>query len=45
MTTDVCLPLSELAGGIESARTALEKYDLTGGIAGHVGMVTIIQQL
>ncbi|WP_430788320.1 FAD-binding oxidoreductase [Virgibacillus flavescens] len=37
MTTDVCLPLSELAGGIESARAALKKYDLKGGIVGHVG--------
>ncbi|WP_404456677.1 FAD-binding oxidoreductase [Virgibacillus necropolis] len=37
MTTDVCLPLSELAGGIESARTELGKYDLKGGIVGHVG--------
>ncbi|MFZ3577793.1 FAD-binding oxidoreductase [Virgibacillus sp. DJP39] len=37
MSTDVCLPLSELPGAIESARSALKKYNLIGGIVGHVG--------
>ncbi|ASK61146.1 2-hydroxy-acid oxidase [Virgibacillus phasianinus] len=37
MTTDVCLPLSELAGAIKSAKQALKEYNLDGGIVGHVG--------
>ncbi|AZU60666.1 FAD-binding oxidoreductase [Neobacillus mesonae] len=37
MTTDVCLPISELAGAIEHAREELNKLGLTGGIVGHVG--------
>jgi D-lactate dehydrogenase (cytochrome) len=37
MTTDVAVPVSELAGAIEHARRALEATDLRGGIVGHVG--------
>ncbi|TWT05208.1 FAD-binding protein [Planococcus sp. CPCC 101016] len=37
MVTDVCLPISELAGGIEGAIKALPEYGLIGGIVGHVG--------
>lgn len=37
MVTDVCLPISELAGAIEHARSALNSLGLTGGILGHVG--------
>ncbi|WP_040681220.1 FAD-binding oxidoreductase [Paenisporosarcina sp. TG20] len=37
MVTDVCLPISELANGIESAIEALASYELQGGIVGHVG--------
>lgn len=37
MVTDVCLPISELAGAIEHARKTLNMFALTGGIVGHVG--------
>ncbi|WP_416141168.1 FAD-binding oxidoreductase [Lysinibacillus capsici] len=37
MVTDVCLPISELAGAIELAREALDMLALTGGVVGHVG--------
>lgn len=37
MVTDVCLPISELAGGIEDSKQALLEYGLAGGIVGHVG--------
>ncbi len=37
MTTDVAVPLSELAGAIEHARDALDESGLRGGIVGHVG--------
>ena len=37
MTTDVAVPLSELAGAIEHARGALDSSGLRGGIVGHVG--------
>ncbi|MEH6948232.1 FAD-linked oxidase C-terminal domain-containing protein [Bacillus sp. JJ634] len=37
MVTDVCLPISELAGAIEHAREALNTLALPGGIVGHVG--------
>jgi D-lactate dehydrogenase (cytochrome) len=37
MTTDVAVPLSELAAAIEHARTALDESGLRGGIVGHVG--------
>jgi D-lactate dehydrogenase (cytochrome) len=37
MTTDVAVPLSELAGAIEAARRALDESELRGGIVGHVG--------
>lgn len=37
MATDVCVPISELAGAIYHARKALFKSGIPGGIAGHVG--------
>jgi D-lactate dehydrogenase (cytochrome) len=37
MTTDVAVPLSELAPAIEHARAALDASGLRGGIVGHVG--------
>ncbi|WP_123056249.1 FAD-binding oxidoreductase [Virgibacillus profundi] len=37
MVTDVCLPISELAGAIKDAREAIENSGLVGGIVGHVG--------
>jgi D-lactate dehydrogenase (cytochrome) len=37
MTTDVAVPVSELAGAIEQARQALDDSGLRGGIVGHVG--------
>jgi D-lactate dehydrogenase (cytochrome) len=37
MTTDVAVPLSELAPAMEHARAALEASGLRGGIVGHVG--------
>uniref|UniRef100_UPI00301A93AF FAD-binding oxidoreductase n=1 Tax=Oceanobacillus massiliensis TaxID=1465765 RepID=UPI00301A93AF len=37
MVTDVCLPISELAGAIGHARQVLDKLGLPGGITGHVG--------
>src|SRR3954468_9510430 len=37
MTTDVAVPVSELAAAIEAARSALDASELRGGIVGHVG--------
>ncbi|WP_096185631.1 FAD-binding oxidoreductase [Evansella halocellulosilytica] len=37
MVTDVCLPISELAGAVEHAREQLDTLMLIGGIVGHVG--------
>ena len=37
MTTDVAVPVSELAAAIEHARGALDGSGLRGGIVGHVG--------
>jgi D-lactate dehydrogenase (cytochrome) len=37
MTTDVAVPVSELAPAIEHARRALDESGLRGGIVGHVG--------
>jgi D-lactate dehydrogenase (cytochrome) len=37
MTTDVAVPVSELAAAIEHARLALDESGLRGGIVGHVG--------
>ncbi len=37
MTTDVAVPLSELAAAMENARSALDASGLRGGIVGHVG--------
>jgi len=37
MVTDVCLPISELAGAVNHARDTVESLGLIGGIVGHVG--------
>jgi D-lactate dehydrogenase (cytochrome) len=37
MATDVAVPLSELAGAMEHARTRLDVSGLRGGIVGHAG--------
>ncbi|TMN22910.1 FAD-binding oxidoreductase [Lentibacillus cibarius] len=37
MVTDVCVPISELAGAVKDARKAVEASGLSGGIVGHVG--------
>lgn len=37
MVTDVCLPITEMAGAIKDAREAIEASGLVGGIVGHVG--------
>lgn len=37
MVTDVCLPISGLAGAVEHARKQLGELQLIGGIVGHVG--------
>ncbi|MBB5181183.1 D-lactate dehydrogenase (cytochrome) [Planomicrobium koreense] len=37
MVTDVCLPISALAGAVRHARENLNTLGLTGGIVGHVG--------
>ena len=36
-TTDVCVPVTELAGAVHFARTQLERLYLDGGILGHAG--------
>ncbi|MFY0544327.1 FAD-binding oxidoreductase [Brevibacillus sp. H7] len=37
MSTDVCLPISELAGAIREAHRAIDASGMTGAIVGHVG--------
>lgn len=37
MVTDVCLPITELAGAINHAREAQNALGIPGGIVGHVG--------
>ncbi len=37
MSTDVCVPINELAEAIEYSRELLNSSGLTGGITGHVG--------
>lgn len=37
MSTDVCLPIEELANSIEFARQTLDDLNISGGIIGHVG--------
>lgn len=37
MVTDVCLPISELAGAVDYARNVISALDMPGGIVGHVG--------
>lgn len=37
MSTDVCLPISELAGALKGAREAIDASDLDGAVFGHVG--------
>jgi D-lactate dehydrogenase (cytochrome) len=36
-TTDVCVPLTELAGAVHFARAEVERLGLEGGILGHAG--------
>ena len=36
-TTDVCVPLTELAGAVRFARTEIERLGLDAGILGHAG--------
>src|SRR5215210_5198214 len=37
MTTDVCVPISDLPGALREARKTIEAYSLDGAILGHVG--------
>lgn len=37
MSTDVCVPINELAGAVDFASNLLKQLQLTGGIMGHVG--------
>jgi len=37
MTTDVCVPISDLPGALREARRVIEDYGLDGAILGHVG--------
>lgn len=37
MSTDVCVPINELANSIDYARSLLEEFNMNGGITGHVG--------
>jgi D-lactate dehydrogenase (cytochrome) len=37
MTTDVCVPISDLPGALREARETIESYGLDGAILGHVG--------
>jgi D-lactate dehydrogenase (cytochrome) len=37
MTTDVCVPISDLPGALREARKTIESYGLDGAILGHVG--------
>jgi D-lactate dehydrogenase (cytochrome) len=37
MTTDVCVPVSDLPGALRHARETIESYGLDGAILGHVG--------
>ena len=37
MTTDVCVPISDLPGALRHARETIEAHGLDGAILGHVG--------
>jgi D-lactate dehydrogenase (cytochrome) len=37
MSTDVCVPISDLPGALREARKTLESHDIDGAILGHVG--------
>lgn len=37
MVTDVCVPISELAGAVRYAQQQLHELNLIGGVTGHVG--------
>jgi D-lactate dehydrogenase (cytochrome) len=37
MTTDVCVPVSDLPGALRYARETIDSYGLDGAILGHVG--------
>jgi D-lactate dehydrogenase (cytochrome) len=36
-TTDICVPLTELAGAVHFARAEIERLGLQGGMVGHAG--------
>lgn len=37
MSTDVCVPLTELTNAVENSRRILDEYGVDGGILGHIG--------
>ncbi|MED1790919.1 FAD-linked oxidase C-terminal domain-containing protein [Brevibacillus laterosporus] len=37
MTTDVCVPLSELASAVRNAQQVVQELNLEGGVVGHIG--------
>lgn len=37
MTTDVCVPLSELAGAVRNAQQVVQELNFEGGVVGHIG--------
>lgn len=37
LSTDVCVPISELPGAVKYARQVLDSYEMPGAILGHVG--------
>jgi D-lactate dehydrogenase (cytochrome) len=37
MTTDVCVPISQLADAVEHARLQIDRSGLAGGVLGHIG--------
>ncbi|MGG0753069.1 FAD-binding oxidoreductase [Brevibacillus laterosporus] len=37
MTTDVCVPLSELTGAVHNAQQIVQDLKLEGGVVGHIG--------
>ncbi|WP_232698834.1 FAD-binding oxidoreductase [Brevibacillus daliensis] len=37
MTTDVCVPISELSGAVENAQEIVQRSGLEGGVLGHIG--------
>ncbi|GIM48070.1 2-hydroxy-acid oxidase [Collibacillus ludicampi] len=37
MTTDICVPLTELSGAVERARETIDQSGIHGGVLGHIG--------